>query len=55
MSDDDLQRLTEIEFFNAIFILSRSVGFISHYLDQKRLDEGLFRLPEDLAANVSID
>lgn len=46
ISDEDLQRLTEHEFFNAFFVLSRSVGFIAHFLDQKRLDEGLFRLKE---------
>ncbi len=49
---EDLQRLVDIEFFNALFVLSRSVGFISHFLDQKRLDEGLFRLPEDQVAEI---
>ena len=44
---EELQRLVDTEFFNALFVLSRSVGFISHFLDQKRLDEGLFRLPEE--------
>ncbi len=52
LSDQELQRLTEIEFFNALFVLSRSVGFIGHFLDQKRLDEGLFRLPEELVARA---
>lgn len=55
MTDEELYRLTEIEFFNALFVLSRSVGFISHFLDQKRLDEGLFRLPEDLVTNANIN
>lgn len=54
MSDDELKRLTDIEFFNALFVLSRSVGFISHFLDQKRLDEGLFRLPDDLVLNAEL-
>jgi citrate synthase len=52
MNDEELGRLTEIEFFNSLFVLSRSVGFISHFLDQKRLDEGIFRLPEDMVAEV---
>ena len=51
-SDKDLQELVSTEFFNAIFVLSRSVGFIAHFLDQKRLDEGLFRLDEDMVASI---
>jgi ATP citrate (pro-S)-lyase len=44
-----LQELVDIEFFNAIFVLSRSVGFTAHYLDQRRHDEGLFRMsPDDI-------
>lgn len=42
-----LQELIDIEFFNALFVLSRSVGFTAHYLDQRRHDEGLLRLPDD--------
>lgn len=50
LSEQELKQLIEIEFFNALFVLSRSVGFVAHYLDQKRLDEGLFRLgPDDVA------
>ncbi|MBP9132211.1 ATP citrate synthase [Candidatus Saccharibacteria bacterium] len=44
---EDLQQLIDIDFFNALFVIPRSIGFVSHYLDQKRLDEGLFRLPDD--------
>ncbi len=47
LESDEIQSLIEAEFFNAIFVLSRSVGFIGHYLDQKRLGESLFRLPDD--------
>lgn len=42
-----LQELVDVEFFNALFVLSRSVGFTAHYLDQRRHDEGLLRLPSD--------
>lgn len=45
--NNQLQELIDIEFFNALFVLSRSVGFMAHYLDQRRHDEGLFRLPEE--------
>lgn len=44
---EQLHELVDIEFFNALFVLSRSVGFTSHYLDQRRHDEGLFRLSDD--------
>ena len=43
-SRDELKELVEIEFFNALFVLARSVGFTAHYLDQRRHDEGLLRL-----------
>lgn len=43
---EQLQELVNIEFFNAFFVLSRAVGFTSHYLDQRRHDEGLFRLSD---------
>ena len=46
LTKEELATLIESEFFNAIFVLSRSVGLIGHYLDQKRLGEPLFRLPE---------
>jgi ATP citrate (pro-S)-lyase len=42
---EQLQELVDTEFFNALFVLSRSIGFTAHYLDQRRQDEGLFRLP----------
>lgn len=54
-TDEALQGLIDAEFFNALFVLSRSVGFISHFLDQKRLDEGLFRLEEDMVAEATIE
>jgi citrate synthase len=47
LETDEIKTLLEAEFFNAIFVLSRSVGLIAHYLDQKRLGEPLFRLPDD--------
>ncbi len=53
-TDVDLKRLIDAEFFNALFVLSRSVGFIAHFLDQKRLDEGLLRLTENDVADASI-
>jgi ATP citrate (pro-S)-lyase len=43
----ELEELEQIEFFNALFVLSRSIGFASHYLDQRRHDEGLLRLSDE--------
>jgi len=43
-STEQLEALAATEFFNSLFVLSRSVGFMAHYFDQVRLDEGLFRL-----------
>ncbi|XP_078501561.1 ATP-citrate synthase isoform X2 [Lissotriton helveticus] len=37
----------EIGALNGIFVLGRSMGFIGHYLDQKRLKQGLYRHPWD--------
>jgi ATP citrate (pro-S)-lyase len=35
---------------NGLFVLGRSIGFIGHHLDQKRLKQGLYRHPwEDIA------
>lgn len=43
----EISQLIDADFFNALFVIPRVVGFTAHYLDQKRLDEGLFRLPDD--------
>lgn len=47
-TEDELHILIAQEFFNALFIIPRTVGFIGHALEQKKNDEGLFRLPDDL-------
>lgn len=46
-TEKQLRELVSIEFFNALFVLSRSVGFTAHYLDQRRHDEGLLRLSNE--------
>lgn len=51
LSEAELKKLVNIEFFNAFFVLSRSVGFLAYFLDQKRIDEGLFRLPKEEVIN----
>jgi ATP-citrate lyase alpha-subunit len=48
MTDAQIEEVLESGFCNAMFVFARSVGFIAHYLEQKRLDEGLFRLPNGM-------
>lgn len=48
LSEAELRELIDAEFFNALFVIPRTVGFIAHFIEQKKNDEGLFRLPDDL-------
>lgn len=50
---EQLSLLAQTEFFNSLFVLSRSVGFMAHYFDQVRLDEGLFRLTPAQVTHLS--
>lgn len=47
-SNEEIDRLLMTDFLNSYFLVPRTVGFIGNYLSQKRRDEGLFRLPDDL-------
>lgn len=40
---------------NGMFVLGRSVGFIGHYLDQKRLKQPLYRHPWDDISYQSVN
>lgn len=42
-STEEIKEVIEIGALNAIFVLSRSIGIIGHALDQKRLQEPLYR------------
>ncbi|CAG5125977.1 unnamed protein product, partial [Candidula unifasciata] len=44
---EEAQEFIEIGALNALFVLGRSMGFIGHFLDQKRLKQGLYRHPWD--------
>lgn len=46
--EKEIAELIDAEFFNALFVIPRSVGFIAHFMEQKENDEGLFRLPDEL-------
>jgi ATP-citrate lyase alpha-subunit len=43
MSNTEIQKYIEAWIFNGLFILSRSIGFIWHFIDQKLLNEPLYR------------
>ncbi len=40
---------------NGLFVLGRSIGFIGHYIDQKRLKQGLYRHPWDDISYIGQD
>jgi len=40
---------------NAIFVFGRSAGLIGHYIDQRRLDQPLYRTPWDDIAYLKPD
>jgi len=44
---EEADEYVEMGALNGLFVLGRSVGFIGHYLDQKRLKQGLYRHPWD--------
>ncbi len=52
MTDKEIKDLLNTSICNALFVLARTVGFIAHFLEQKRLDEGLFRLPTELISSI---
>jgi len=39
---------------NGLFVLGRSIGLMGHFLDQKRLKQGLYRHPTEDIAYVSM-
>lgn len=46
-SRQEAEEYIQIGTLNGLFVLGRSIGFIGHYLDQKRLKQGLYRHPWD--------
>ncbi|KAF9101560.1 citrate synthase [Mortierella sp. AM989] len=44
---EESEEYIKIGTLNGLFVLGRSIGFIGHYLDQKRLKQGLYRHPWD--------
>ncbi|ORE10066.1 ATP-citrate synthase [Rhizopus microsporus var. microsporus] len=46
-NQDEAEEYMRIGTLNGLFVLGRSLGFIGHHLDQKRLKQGLYRHPWD--------
>lgn len=46
-TEEEVQEIVDLGYLNAIFVLGRSIGFIGHVLDQKRLKQPLYRHPWD--------
>jgi ATP citrate (pro-S)-lyase len=44
---EEASEYVEMGALNGLFVLGRSIGFIGHFLDQKRLKQGLYRHPWD--------
>jgi len=52
---DEVNELVASGCLNGLFVLGRSIGFIGHHLDQKRLKQGLYRHPTDDISYLSED
>ena len=46
-SQQEIDEMIEMGFFNAFFILGRTIGMMGHFFDQKRLNTRLYRHPWD--------
>ena len=42
-TNEESNELIENGILNGLFVLGRSIGFIGHFIDQKRLKQGLYR------------
>lgn len=53
---DEADEYVKIGTLNALFVVGRSIGFVGHYIDQKRLKQGLYRHPwDDISYLVGAD
>jgi ATP citrate (pro-S)-lyase len=46
-SRDEVREFVDLGILNAFFVLGRSIGFMGHIMDQKRLKSRLYRHPWD--------
>jgi ATP citrate (pro-S)-lyase len=50
---EECQEYIDMGALNGLFVLGRSMGFIGHYLDQKRLKQPLYRQPQEDISYIS--
>jgi len=50
VAQGEIQDIIKIGYLNGLFVLARSIGLIGHALDQKRLQQPLYRHPWDEVA-----
>ena len=43
----EIEEIVKIGYLNGLFVLARTIGLIGHALDQKRLQQPLYRHPWD--------
>lgn len=43
-----IEMYIDADLFNGLFVAARTIGFIGHHIDQKRLRHGLYRTPWDM-------
>ena len=55
MSKQEADEYIKMGALNGLFVIGRSIGLIGHYLDQKRLKQGLYRHPWDDIAYMLYD
>jgi ATP citrate (pro-S)-lyase len=54
MPKEEADAYVKMGALNGLFVLGRSIGLIGHYMDQKRLKQGLYRHPwDDIAYMLS--
>ena len=44
---DEVKKFVDLEALNALFVIGRSIGLVGHILDQRGLEQGLYRHPFD--------
>ncbi len=45
--EDEINQIVELGYLNALFVVGRSIGLVGHVMDQKRMNQPLYRHPWD--------